>query len=58
MPVARQHAVEVSVIIFDFSWERESERARERRRGASGGENKSVFQNAWVSLSEGKHSLP
>lgn len=29
MPVARQHAVEVSVIIFDFSWERESERGRD-----------------------------
>lgn len=53
--VARQHVVEVSVIIFDFSWE---ERERERKRGASGGENKSVFQNAWVSLAEGKHSVP
>lgn len=30
MPVARQHAVEVSVIIFDFSWERESEGETER----------------------------
>lgn len=35
MPVARQHAVEVSVIIFDFSWEKEGERkggVSERRR--------------------------
>lgn len=30
MLVARQHAVEVSVIIFDFSWEKEKERETER----------------------------
>lgn len=33
MPVARQHAVEVSVIIFDFSWERERASERETERG-------------------------
>lgn len=30
MQVARQHAVEVSVIIFDFSWEKERDGVRER----------------------------